>query len=70
MDQKKKPIISTDALLSKMVDEPNLVILDCSTNLWRSGGEDDCRLNYLRKHIKKAKFLDLENLRDMRTDLP
>ena len=61
-------IISTDEL-HEILENDNVIVLDCSVNSMRSSG-DDCRLNYLHRHIKGAKFLDLENLTNQRTDLP
>ena len=63
------PIISTDELTCLIeTNQTNLKILDCSTQMGRRG--DCCRLNFLRNHVKGAIFLDLDNLKDHKTDLP
>jgi thiosulfate/3-mercaptopyruvate sulfurtransferase len=60
--------ISTEQLAA-LIGQPGTKILDCSVAMGRPEG-DCCRINYLRSHIKGAQFLDLDNLRDMKNDLP
>ena len=66
MDQKKATISVTD--LEKLLGEPQKVkILDCSTQM----GREDCpRIEFLKSHIPGAIFLDLDNLKDQKSDLP
>ena len=68
MQNQQSPIITSDQL-AKLLDDPKVKILDCSVSMGRSAG--DCqRVNYHKNCIKGAQFLDLDNLRDMNTDLP
>ena len=60
--------ISTEKLES-MLGNPKLRVVDCSVGMGRQPG--DChRLGFLKSHIKGAQFLDLDNLKDLKTDLP
>ena len=52
-----------------MLGKPDVKILDCSVQMGRKEG--DCsRLVYHQGHIKGAQFLDLENLKDHKSNLP
>ena len=63
-----QPIISTEEL-SLLIDKDNVKILDCSVQFGRK--EDDfASINYHKSHIKGALFLDLDNLKDMKSQLP
>ena len=64
----KAPTISTEEL-SALIGSENVKILDCSVQMGRPEG--DCsRINFHKSHIKGAQFLDLDNLKDMKSDLP
>mmetsp|Transcript_11050 Transcript_11050/g.18478 ORF Transcript_11050/g.18478 Transcript_11050/m.18478 type:complete len:127 (+) Transcript_11050:35-415(+) len=68
MQGNTSPIISCDELV-KLLDQPNVKVLDCSVSMGRTPG--DChRINFLKSHIKGALFLDLDNLKDHKSDLP
>ena len=61
-------VISTESL-AKILGQNNLKILDCSSNAMRD--PSDCpRVNFLRSHIKTAKFLDLDYFKDFHSNLP
>jgi thiosulfate/3-mercaptopyruvate sulfurtransferase len=62
------PIISTEDLKG-LLGQADVKILDCSVAMGRPEG-DCCRINFHKSHIQGAQFLDLDNLRDMKTDLP
>ena len=58
--------ISTDELAS-ILDDPKVKVLDCSVTMFRKPG--DCsKLAFHKNHIKKAQFLDLEMLKDNKSD--
>ena len=60
--------ITTDALHA-ILGQQGLKILDCSVARGRQAG--DCQyINYHKQHIPGAQFIDLDNFRDMTTDLP
>ena len=60
--------ITTDALHA-ILGQPGLKILDCSVARGRQAG--DCQyINYHKQHIPGAQMIDLDNFRDMTTDLP
>lgn len=61
-------MISTDELAA-ILGQPNLHVLDCSVSVGRKDG-DDLRINFLRSHIKGAKLIDLDYLKDMKSNLP
>lgn len=62
------PTISTEEL-SNLIGKGNVKILDCSVSMGRQEG--DChRVNFHVSHIKGAQYLDLDYLKDMRSDLP
>ena len=59
-------VISTEELANNL---DSYKVLDCSVTMGRQPG-DDHRVNFLKSHIKGAQFLDLDNLKDQRSDLP
>mmetsp|Transcript_36811 Transcript_36811/g.56357 ORF Transcript_36811/g.56357 Transcript_36811/m.56357 type:complete len:264 (-) Transcript_36811:36-827(-) len=61
-------IISTEELQA-MLGNHGVKILDCSVQMGRQPG-DDSRVNFLKEHIKGAQFLDLDNFKDQRSELP
>ena len=68
MDTSKATISVSD--LEKLLADPSkLKVLDCSTQMGREAG--DCpRIEFLKSHIPGAIFLDLDNLKDQKSDLP
>jgi thiosulfate/3-mercaptopyruvate sulfurtransferase len=60
--------ISTEALAA-ILGNDNVRVLDCSVSMGRQPG-DDYRVGFLKSHIKGAQLLDLDNLKDQRSDLP
>ena len=53
--------------LEKKIGTAGVKILDCSTQM----GRQDCpRIEYLKSHIPGAIWLDLDNLKDHKSDLP
>ena len=66
--QDNTPTISTEELAS-ILGQSNVKVLDCSVQMGRQPG--DCsRISFLKGHIKGAQYLDLENFKDHRSELP
>jgi thiosulfate/3-mercaptopyruvate sulfurtransferase len=66
--QANAPPTITSEELEKLLGNANLRILDCSVSVNRQPG--DChRIDFLKCHIKGAQFLDMDYVKDMRSDL-
>ncbi|MBO6882614.1 MAG: 3-mercaptopyruvate sulfurtransferase [Marivita sp.] len=62
-----KTLVSTDWLASHMRD-PDLRILDAS--MYMPGSERDAKAEYAQGHIPGARFFDIDEISDSRSDLP
>mmetsp|Transcript_21847 Transcript_21847/g.33840 ORF Transcript_21847/g.33840 Transcript_21847/m.33840 type:complete len:359 (-) Transcript_21847:300-1376(-) len=67
-DPQRAPTISTEELAERIYDS-NVKVVDCSSEYGRKEG--DCpRINYLKRHVHGAHFLDIDYLKDHKTNLP
>ncbi|MDF1802358.1 3-mercaptopyruvate sulfurtransferase [Thalassovita sp.] len=62
-----KTLVSTDWLAAHMKD-PDLRILDAS--MFLPGGDRDAKVEYAQQHIPGARFFDIDEISDLRSDLP
>jgi len=62
-----KTLVSTDWLASHMRD-PDLRILDAS--MYMPGSDRDAKAEYAEGHIPGARFFDIDDISDSRSDLP
>ena len=62
-----KTLVSTDWLASHMRD-PDLRILDAS--MYMAGSDRDAKAEYAAGHIPGARFFDIDDISDSRSDLP
>ncbi len=62
-----KTLVSTDWLASHMRD-PDLRILDAS--MYMPGSDRDAKAEYAEGHIPGARFFDIDDVSDSRSDLP
>jgi thiosulfate/3-mercaptopyruvate sulfurtransferase len=62
-----KTLVSTDWLASHMRD-PDLRILDAS--MYMPGSDRNARAEYAEGHIPGARFFDIDEISDSRSDLP
>ena len=62
-----KMIISVSEL-EKLIENPNIKILDCSSQFAR---KNNCsRIEFLKGHIPGAIYFDLDNFKNPESDLP
>ena len=61
------PLVSTD-WLAQHLDEPDLVVVDCSWHMPASGRSG--RAEYLHAHIPGARFVDIDELSDLSNPAP
>lgn len=62
-----KTLVSTDWLAAHIKD-PDLRILDAS--MFLPGGDRDAKAEYAQQHIPGARFFDIDEISDLRSDLP
>lgn len=62
-----KTLVSTDWLAAHLKD-PDLRILDAS--MFLPGGDRDAKAEYDKAHIPGARFFDVDEISDLRSDLP